>query len=104
MSQLDKLKTQLDNPTVDDSVLEFCLESAKDIICDLRNATDVEPKYLNAQLSIAIEIFNKRGVEGQTSHSENGLSRTYEVGDISPSVIAKITPIAKTPWSKVRVI
>lgn len=104
MEQLEKLKVQLDNPDVDDGILIFCLDRAKDIICDIRNSDRVEKKYLTIQIAIAIEIYNKRGAEGQTSHTENGISRVYASGDISHHLIRKITPIAKTPSSKVRVI
>ena len=104
MEQLEKLKIQLDNPDVDDGILIFCLDRAKDIICDIRNSDKVENKYLTTQIAIAIEIYNKRGAEGQGSHTENGISRVYVNGDISHHLIRKITPIAKTPSSKVRVI
>lgn len=103
-NQLQKLKRQLENPNIEDGVLIDILETASDIICDIRNSDKVEKKYLSSQISIAIEIYNKRGAEGQTSHNENGISRSYEKGDISPSLLSRITPIAKTPWSKVRVI
>lgn len=104
MEQLLKLKNQLGNPSDDDSILQFCLDNASDIICDIRNSNKVESKYLNTQISMAIEVYNKRGAEGQTSHSENGIGRSYEKGDISPSIIARITPVVKTPFSKVRVV
>ena len=104
MSQLLKLKSQLGNPSNEDDILEFCLERASDIICDIRNSDKVEKKYLSMQVAIAIEVYNKRGAEGQGSHTENGISRVYERGDISRSLISKITPIAKTLNSTVRVI
>lgn len=100
--QLELLKSLVGSPTDKDEILEFCLDNAKDIICDIRNSNDVEDKYKSAQISIAIEIYNKRGAEGQTSHIENGLGRTYEGGDISSSVISRITPMVKSPFSKVR--
>lgn len=104
MNQLQKLKLLLGNPQESDILLDFYLESAKDIICDIRNTDEVEPKYLKTQLRIAVELYNKRGAEGQIGHGENGLSRTYESADISKSVLNTITPVAKTPYSKVRVV
>lgn len=103
-NQLQKLKRQLENPSIEDGVLIDILETASDIICDIRNSDKVEKKYLSTQISIAVELYNKRGAEGQTSHNENGISRSYEKGDVSSSLLSRITPIAKTPWSKVRVI
>lgn len=102
MSQLQKLKSLLGNPSDDDVVLQFCLDRASDIICDMRNSNAVETKYLNTQLSMAIELFNKRGVEGQTGHDEHGIARTYERSDISKSLLSTIIPVVKTPYSTVR--
>lgn len=102
--QLQKLKGLVGNPIGEDEILQFCLDNAGDIICDIRNSDKVENVYLNRQISIAIEIYNKRGAEGQVGHDENGLVRIYEKGDVSDTVINKITPVAKTPFSKIRVI
>ena len=104
MAQLDTLKLLLDNPTVDDAVLQFHLDRASDIICNLRNTDIVEPKYVNTQTEIAIEMFNKMGAEGEVGHNENGISRSYEASDISPSLLAKIIPVATTPFSTVTVV
>lgn len=101
MEQLEKLKLLLEVQE-SDALLQFYLDDAADIICNLRNSDKVEPQYLNAQLKIAIELYNKRGAEGEIQHSENGISRIYERSDISPSLLANITPVAKTPFSKVR--
>lgn len=102
--QLQKLKAMVGNPVGEDEILQFCLDTASDIICDIRNSDKVEKKYLNTQIGIAIEIYNKRGAEGQTGHNENSLNRTYEKGDVSHSLISRITPILKTPFSEVRVV
>lgn len=102
--QLQRLKNLLGNPSNEDDLLQFYLDNASDIICDIRNSNIVENKYLTTQIKMAIEMYNKRGVEGQSSHSENGISRTYEQADISYSLIREITPVAKTPFSKIRVI
>lgn len=104
MSQISVFKNVLGNPDDDLDVLQFYLDSANDIICDIRNSDKVETQYLNTQIRIAVELYNKRGAEGQTGHSENGITRQYEKSDISPSLLDTITPIVKTPYSKVRVI
>ena len=46
------------------------------------------------QVEIAAYMLNKRGAEGETAHSENGVSRTYENGDIPASLLRRITPMA----------
>lgn len=53
----------------------------------------VPPQYEHIQLQIAVEVFSKMGAEGQTAHNENGINRTYEAADVSPSLLRKIVPI-----------
>lgn len=104
MSQLSLLKSLLGSPVESDEVLQFYLDSASAVICDIRNSDIIEAKYMPVQIDIAIELYNKRGAEGQTGHDENGISRTYEKANVSSSLLAKITPYAKTPFSTTRVI
>lgn len=103
MSQLSKLKLLVDDQESDD-VLNYYLDCASEVICNIRNSTSVESKYLNAQIKIALELYAKRGAEGEIGHSELGISRSYEMADISPSLLSSITPFATTPFSSVRVI
>ena len=51
-------------------------------------------RYDGVQVEIAAYMLNKRGAEGETAHSENGVSRTYENGDIHASLLRRITPMA----------
>lgn len=104
MAQLDTLKALLGVVPENDDVLQFYLDSASDIICDIRNSDSVETKYLTTQIKMAIELYNKRGAEGQVAHSENGISRSYEKADISDSLLSQVTPFAKTPFTSTRVI
>lgn len=104
MSQLTTMKELLGTVSDSDSVLQFYLDSAETLICDIRNSDRVEVKYLNIQIQIAIELYSKRGAEGEISHGENGIARSYEKSDVSPSLLSRITPIAKTPYSPVRVV
>ena len=43
-------------------------------------------------IQTANDMLNKRGAEGQTSHSENGISRSYENADIPSSMLKVVTP------------
>lgn len=54
--------------------------------------TEVPVKYHALQCEMAVYMLNKRGAEGQTSHSENGISRTYENADIPSSMLSQIIP------------
>lgn len=84
-----------------DSVLSTYLDLAKAVI--LRYAypygvpediTDVPAQYNYLQLEIAAYKLNKRGAEGETSHSENGVSRGYEDADVPKSLLRQIVPLA----------
>ena len=54
----------------------------------------VPQKYEYLQLQMCVQLYNKKGAEGQTSHSENGISRNYETGDIPQSLLKQIVPCA----------
>lgn len=56
--------------------------------------TEVPAQYASVQVEIAAYMLNKRGAEGETGHSENGISRSYEDGDIPPSLMRQIVPFA----------
>lgn len=55
---------------------------------------EVPDQYAHVQVEIAVYLLNKRGAEGQTSHSENGISRSYEDGDVPPTLLREIVPCA----------
>ena len=54
--------------------------------------TEVPKRYDYLHCEIAAYLLNKRGAEGQTSHSENGISRSYESADVPESLLGAITP------------
>ena len=53
--------------------------------------TEVPEKYNTLQCEIATYLLNKRGAEGETSHSENGISRSYENASIPESMLKTVT-------------
>ena len=54
--------------------------------------SQVPARYEFLQCEIAAYLLNKRGAEGQTGHSENGISRSYESADVPESMLGAITP------------
>lgn len=56
------------------------------------DVTEVPVQYAHLQVEIAAYMLNKRGAEGQTSHSENGITRSYESADVPSSMLQSITP------------
>lgn len=55
-------------------------------------ANEVPTRYGYLQCEIAVYLLNKRGAEGQTAHSENGVSRTYENADVPDSMLIDVIP------------
>ena len=55
--------------------------------------------YEHIQLQIALELFSKMGAEGQVVHDENGMKRTYEASDVSPSLLRRIVPVVGSVMS-----
>ena len=55
----------------------------------------VPRRYSCLQCEIAAYMLNKRGAEGETSHSENGISRGYESADVPESLMGQIVPFCE---------
>jgi hypothetical protein len=66
-----------------DAVLEAELMNAEAMILNkmypfgYSNDTTIPTRYDRLQVKLAIELYTQRGAEGQTSHSENGISRSW---------------------------
>lgn len=54
--------------------------------------TEVPRRYSVLQCEIAAYLLNKRGAEGEISHSENGISRMYENADVPDSMLSDVIP------------
>ena len=98
MTQLERLKIRITEST-NEMELEDILESAKAVILSRRFPfgevpTELEERYKDLQIRIAVEMFNKRGAEGETAHSENGISRSYSSASVSEELLREITPKA----------
>ena len=102
MTQAEKLTalTTLISPdTADTDLLAVLLSQAEGIILERRYpfgsppGATIPPQYERIQLRIAVELYSRMGAEGQTQHDENGVKRTWDGADISPSLLRQITPI-----------
>ena len=96
MTQLERLKIRITENTTDEE-LEDILESAKAVILSRRFPfgelpDEIESRYKDLQIRIAVEMFSKRGAEGEVAHSENGISRTYASANVSEELLREITP------------
>lgn len=50
----------------------------------------VMKQYANAMAMACVEVYGKAGAEGQLSHSENSVSRSYQTAWISKELIADL--------------
>ena len=54
--------------------------------------TEVPRRYGYLQCDIAAYLLNRRGSEGEISHGENGINRTYESADVPKSMLSEVVP------------
>jgi hypothetical protein len=99
---LEKLKIYLNDEiksgdSSKDSLLLFLLDLAGNKLLERLYPFDstkleVPARYQFKQIEIALFLYNKQGAEGETSHSENGISRAYENANIPDSLMQGVTP------------
>ena len=98
--KLARLAVLISPETASDDLLLDLLDLSEGIVLNKRypfgapDGATVEKRFEHIQLQIAVELFSKMGAEGQTAHKENGIDRTYEAADISPSLLRRIVPLA----------
>lgn len=77
------LAVSLAPDTDTDEVLDNVLADAEALVLNRMypfgypDGTVVPPRYERIQIQLAVELYSKRGAEGQTSHSENGIARNW---------------------------
>ena len=78
-------------------LLGVYLRKAKQFILNKRfpygliDNMEVEPQYEQLQIELAIVLFNERGAEGQKSHNENGVQRTWRTKE---EILLDVVPYA----------
>lgn len=94
--KLATLKVMVDGSDTDEVLSTYLLIAGKKILARAypydNTVTEVPAQYELLQCEIAAYLLNKRGSEGQTVHSENGISRTYENADVPQSMMSIIVP------------
>ena len=115
MTQLERLKLRLSNELAksddsQDTLLEELLLVAEQDILNKRypfgltttyldiegnlqtREVEIDERYLGLQVELALVKYNMQGVEGQTSHTENGVTRAYKSYD---ALLRQVIPKAK---------
>ena len=100
---LDRLKQVIDSEAKDsdnDELLSSYLDSAEAAVLDRRypfgvpDDAELTRTQQEVQLEIAAFFFNKRGMEFESLHSENGISRSYGGTTYIPeTIMRRIVPI-----------
>lgn len=87
--------------TLSEAVLDSEIESAIEVVNDIRNFTPTadilyEVKYKNKIVKMVIHAISKYGAENETSHSEGEISRNYgNSGEYPLELLSQITPKVK---------
>lgn len=86
MTEVEKkimLSTWLAPDAVTDEALHDTLDTAGALILNKMypfgypEGTVVPARYDKLQVQLAVELYSRRGAEGQTGHSENGINRSW---------------------------
>ena len=97
--KITSLEALISPDTADKKILSQMIVLAEGIVLNRRypfgipEGATVPTQYEHIQLQIAVELFSKMGAEGQTAHDENGINRTYESADVSPSLLKRIISV-----------
>ena len=104
MSRLSQLKVLLADVGIneDDELLSTYLDFAGQKILHKMypfgmpdEVTDVPFRYQSRQVEIALQMFLKRGAEGELTHTENGITRQCARGDIPSELLSDIPSFVK---------
>lgn len=78
-TQLDKVKISLGiKDELQDEEILLLVEDAENDVLIWTNRTTLPTALLSVVRQIAIIRYNMQGIEGQTSHSEGGVSRSFD--------------------------
>lgn len=110
MTLIEKLKKLIPEEP-DEGILEIYLDEAKSEYLNIRypyggypisvvenpdgsctKEPTIEPRYYSWLLSAAVELYAKRGGEGEVSHTENGVGRKWDGSRLSSELVRRITP------------
>lgn len=94
--KLATVRAMINGDDTDDILSTYLKLAARKIIARAypydRDTVEMPKQYDFLQCEIAAYMLNKRGAEGQTGHSENGISRQYENADVPASMLRVVTP------------
>lgn len=98
MTDIEKremLASMLAPDTDTEDVLDSMVKAAESLVLNrmypfgYSDGTVVPGRYEGIQVQLAVVLYSQRGAEGQTAHSENGISRTWPE---KSQLLARIVP------------
>ena len=98
MTALDRLRLRL--PQAQESLLGALVEEAEGMILAFTGRAALPPALTPACVQLAAVLYARQGIEGQTAHSEGGVSRTLEAmpeeirRQIAPYRLARIVRVS----------
>lgn len=93
--KLAMLKVMTDAELSDETFMTYLKLAGRKILAKAYPYKDVcvvPSKYHDLQVECAAYMINKIGADYQLTHSENGITRTYESPDVPPSMLRTIVP------------
>ena len=80
--KVEYMKTMMGDTSLEDEIVIVYLNLAKERIINHiypfeRKVEELDSKYDYQQIELAIALYNQRGVEGEKTHNENGVNRSY---------------------------
>lgn len=93
LSVRDRLLIELGisaNETDKVALAENALWQAGEYIKEKRRSNEVESRFEFIQFQIAVRLWNIRGIEGETEHTENGVKRSYSNDGVIADLMRKV--------------
>lgn len=95
---LERLRRRLPDAGEDEvALLKDLLEDAGGFICAYTCRESVPEALKGAQIELAAVMYNRMGMEGETSHGEGGVSRAAEL--LPENVACQLRP-----WRRARTV
>lgn len=96
-----KVISEETNEAVISAFLAMAEEIAYNKVFPFHVSEETKTAYMDRYSSVICEIaaylINKRGAEGEVSHNENSVDRTYENAGVPESIMRKLTPFCGVP-------
>lgn len=101
--KLNLTKTFLDaDDSLDEMLSAYLTAAGKEIIEWLYSltkvpddVTEVPSKYEMTQIQAVVVGYSMKGAEGETNHSENGITRNFRYADMLNYIHRNVTPYAR---------